>query len=448
MKKNDIKNVLIALMDQLSIAILIAVCIGLGAYVWVDAEYVPNYRSESLIAVSNRETIGNTGNLNETVKLAEKVDTVLKSNVIKKQLRNEVKTGFNLNSGILAGTNLVQIDMSASSPEGAFTTLSYLLDNYQQLAGETMSNIHFEVLEQPLVPTNPTETNTAIKIALIAAGVGFVASCGVLIVYLYLRDTVKTEEDVDTKLMAPRIGMIYHERDRGKLQWGRRSRGNRLLITNPARSTRFVEGIRMLANTLTEGMEANHKSLLVTSTFENEGKSTLTANLALALADGGYRVLLVDGDMRRPSLATLLNIKELNNQVQDREQLVMKSDIRQIQDNLDGLLWNAKTSIKPTEAQMVQFADFLREMKQQYDYVIVDTAPSWLVSDTTLMCDMVDYTILIVKRDYMLAKDINDIIDGLEHSDSELLGVVMNDILPESGDIPKVYGYQGNLGEA
>jgi capsular exopolysaccharide synthesis family protein len=185
------------------------------------------------------------------------------------------------------------------------------------------------------------------------------------------------------------------------------------------------------------------KTLALTSANVSEGKSTVTDNLAVVWAQNGQRVLLVDADLRKP---TLHRTFDLNNQqglttiltsrdrTMDLNKIIQPSGI----DNLS-LLLSGPIPPNPSELLSSQrMRDFLSAAKQWYDMVIVDVPPMLEVTDTQVISHSLDAIVLVVKQGQTQKLGAKRAVELLKLAHANLLGYVMNDVEDDSG---AGYGY-------
>jgi capsular exopolysaccharide synthesis family protein len=188
----------------------------------------------------------------------------------------------------------------------------------------------------------------------------------------------------------------------------------------------------MLAARVSSRMDREGKKvLMVTSVLENEGKSTVAANLALALAKENKRVMLIDLDLRKPAQYKILSLaanKRFNLAKALRDQMPpedMAVRYRQTQLSvIAGGVATVNTDALLSDPRLKELVDFWRD---SMDYIILDTAPLALTSDTEDMVRLADATALVVREDFVLASAVNDAIDRLESAGGVLLGCVLND---------------------
>ncbi|MBQ3286247.1 MAG: CpsD/CapB family tyrosine-protein kinase [Ruminococcus sp.] len=187
----------------------------------------------------------------------------------------------------------------------------------------------------------------------------------------------------------------------------------------------IVEGYKIARTNLVFSLTAqNSNCVAVTSWSKGEGKSTATVNLSISFAKMGKRVLLIDTDLRRPNLHNLLKLKnetgvsDVIGQFGDSQTAVHRNVIT----NLDVLTSGA---IPPNPSELLAspvFAELLENAKNEYDYVILDTPPLGVVTDTLLLKDHVGGYVLVVRERITSHGDIERALQSVKLADTKVLG--------------------------
>ncbi|WP_405343638.1 CpsD/CapB family tyrosine-protein kinase [Ruminococcus sp.] len=187
----------------------------------------------------------------------------------------------------------------------------------------------------------------------------------------------------------------------------------------------IVEGYKIARTNLVFSLTAqNSNCVAVTSWSKGEGKSTATVNLAISFAKMGKRVLLIDTDLRRPNLHNLLKLKndtgvsDIIGQFGDFQSAVHHNAVT----NLDVLTSGA---IPPNPSELLAspvFADILKKAKEEYDYVIMDTPPLGVVTDTLLLKDYVGGYVMVVRERITSHGDIERALQSVKLADTKVLG--------------------------
>lgn len=182
----------------------------------------------------------------------------------------------------------------------------------------------------------------------------------------------------------------------------------------------FVESFKKLRNLLEhEHRRHGAKVFLITSVLENEGKSTVAANLALSLAKTSKKVLLVDADLRKPAQYKILERRGLET-AEFSDVLAGDAPLSDAVhfDKEYGIytIFNQSTERDSTELlRRKQTVRILQALREKMDYIILDSAPVSMVADAELLAEYADAVLLTVRQDYARTADINDAIDPIEH---------------------------------
>ncbi|MBO5460572.1 MAG: hypothetical protein J5983_02080 [Ruminococcus sp.] len=309
----DIYNIVRDVVKNWFVIICVAVSVSLLAYVAAAFTYHPTYTSSTTFVVSAREnTTGAYANLSTTLKMTETFKSVMDSNVLKKKVAESLGMDSfpgTVSIAVVPETNLLTVSVQSDSPDVSFRLLSGLLDNYETVSQNILGEVVLEVFEEPNFPsvadTSFSGSYIMQRVFLIAAAV----MAAVFAVWSYLRDTVKTEEDVTEKLDTTLFEVLEHESPYRNLKARVKNQRKKILITEPSVSFGFVETVKkMRTKVMYQSKKENCKVLLVTSTGKKEGKTTVAVNLALAMAQRNKKILLIEGELRKPALADFLGV--------------------------------------------------------------------------------------------------------------------------------------------
>lgn len=206
----------------------------------------------------------------------------------------------------------------------------------------------------------------------------------------------------------------------------------------------FVEAIRTLRHRIErEANKCNARTIVITSALQSEGKTTAAANIAIALANKRKNVLLVDGDLRNPSITTALGLEDakmgmvdlLSGNCAPSEILIPYKNRKHL-----AILPGGKPVDNPSALwSRESVKQLFDKMKSNSDYVIIDAPPSAIVSDASLIARYADGCVYVVRQDYA---DINTLREGMEMltgTGCKLLGGILNHA--ETGGYGYGYGY-------
>ena len=207
-----------------------------------------------------------------------------------------------------------------------------------------------------------------------------------------------------------------------------------------------AEAMRAVRTSLTFGVPMEQsRSILVTSPEPGDGKSTVAANLAIALANAGKRVLLVDGDLRNSTLHEFFGISNqygFADILSDKEPVhtaVIKCSIARL-----GLLPGGPTPMAPSELlNDPAFGEMLQEVYRQYDHVVIDSPPVLRVDDARIMAATCDCTLLVARAEKTSHGNLREAASRLADVGAFVAGVVLN--ASQGGS---QYGRYGRYGES
>ncbi len=171
------------------------------------------------------------------------------------------------------------------------------------------------------------------------------------------------------------------------------------------------------------------KTLVVTSSNAGEGKSTVAGNLAYTFFQSGKRVLIIDCDLRKPSLHRKFNV---SNEVGLTDVLVGTSELNKVMKKIDDNLYLLTTgTLPPNPAEIIgsnTMENFLEECKINFDYIILDTPPILPVTDSKLLAIKADATVLVVRSEISKLKHVSQAFKELGKVNANVIGTILNDV--------------------
>lgn len=421
------------------------------AYIMASVAYTPIYTSSMTFIVSSKGATSNLSNLTAANNMAETFSQVLNSRLLKKKIQQELNLDYlpgTIETTVVEGTNLMTLKVSAPSPEHSFKIMKSVLNNYSEITDYVLSNVVLDVLEAPVVPKAPSNPISAQDMMKKYCLIGMALMAALLALIDYLKDNVKNEKEVEKKLDAPLFASIYHEVKNKTLKSKLKKTKKGLLITDPTNSFLFVETYKKIRTKLMyKADQKESQVILVTSVMENEGKSTVAVNIALALAQKSERVILVDGDMRRPASYKILQ-KKVEKEQEIGEYLNGKVPLKKIlqRDADTGLYLMIGSKPCSNSTELVSgsaMRSLMKSAKASADYVVIDSPPTSLMADAEVLAEYADVSLLVVRQGMANAKGLNDTIDMLENGSSELLGCIFNDVKTGVFTGKKVWGGYG-----
>ena len=286
---------------KLGLILMFAATAAACRYIAATLLYRPAYQTQTTFVVSVRNGSTVYANLNTASTMAETLSTFFEGDVMRKCITNDIgAVSGTIKAKQIPETNLLTMTVSAPTQRDAYRITQSVLRNYNEQASKLLGDVALDVLRRPTVPTAPANSSGAMHTAKLCALAGLLLAAVYLAVRVYLRDTVKCEADVEQKLDTRLLATVRHEKKQKTLR--------SILITNATTGFAFVETFKRLRTRVDYLMRrAQGRTILVTSLLEDEGKSTVAVNLALAMARRHKNVLLIDLDMKKPALYKLLD---------------------------------------------------------------------------------------------------------------------------------------------
>lgn len=345
-------------------------------------------------------------------------------------------------------SNVAVITVTSPTKRESYFSLQYIVEWYQN----NMDRYHFtyalNVLEKPTVNENTINSNQRLS----NLKMGFIGGFGLIVfilaLYYYINDTVKAADDIQRKIDSRLFAKIPREKKKKMFFFWQKNR-KAILITSLKTSFYYRESIKKLRNRFEESAKKHHyQTLMITSSLENEGKSSIAANLALALVQNGYKVLLIDGDLRKPSLHKIFGLREQNciNRYLNSN-CTWQSQIVKISKYQLSLLC-AKKNIKESEALLSneKLKILLDEAKKEYDFILIDSSPVYDLNEPLIINECVDASLVVVKQDVARVRLINECIASLNDVKNNVIGCIFNAKVTDLKKQKKIYGYQYGYG--
>lgn len=344
----------------------------------------------------------------------------------------------------LKQANVIKFKVTADTKREAYFSIKLLNEWYRDNTERYSFPYNITVLKESKFSTKPVNTNSHIKNFLIGAvGSGFVLCC-LFGLYFFLRDTVKSEEEVENKLDTRLYANLPFEVKKREDARNKKA----ILITSLKTSFFFRESMNKLRSKVEASSDKHgYKSFMITSCYENEGKSSVAANLALALAKNGHKTILVDGDFNKPAVFKIFDLdgsKSLNKAIEgptswrSQVETLDRIGLDLLPSSQDALKSELLTNSKKLDAIM-------KELREEYEFVIVDTCPAYMLNEPMALNEMMDATLFVVRQDYATSDVINETVKRLTYVKDNVLGVVFKNVVIEgnkgNGGYSNRYGY-------
>lgn len=303
---------------------------------------------------------------------------------------------------------------------------STLLSNYEAVRLARLQNtpniVQVELATAPVSPILPQP----IRNAILGGIIGLVMAGTLAFIIEYLDDTLKTPADISTHLGLPVVGYVFTESGLEKTE------GLPFVAANPR--SPVAETFRTLRTNLEfASVDQTLKTILVSSPGPGEGKTTVATNLAAAMAQANKRVILLEGDLRRPRVHKAMG---MTNQVGLSEVFRGQMDIRDVArySKVKDLAVITSGSLPPNPAELLgstRMKQILSRLEESASVVIIDSPP-FVVTDSTVLAAKVDGVLLVIEPGKTHAEAAKAMLTQLERAGARVIGVVLNRV-PRKG---------------
>ncbi|MBD7958572.1 polysaccharide biosynthesis tyrosine autokinase [Microbacterium sp. Sa4CUA7] len=431
----------------LLLVLLIAGIAGGAGYAFMQA---PKYEASTQLYVSVRTEGAATGDLVQGTTFARQmvasyvdvIPTALVLDPVIEELSLDVSAGElapQVSASTPLNTVLLDISVTDEDAEQAAAIANATAASFAQAvqttlerpqSAEAISPVQITITQPATAPTSPASPNIPLLIAL-GALLGLAAGVGLAVLRTVLDTRIHTLSDLEALTDKPMLGGIAFDPEAAKRP---------LIVHADPRSPR-AESFRSLRTNLQFlDVADGPRSFVVSSAGPGEGKSTTTANLAIALAETGARVALLDGDLRLPRVADYMGLEGgvgLTDVLIGRVPLA--DALQKWGANQLFVLTSGPVPPNPSELLGSSAMDhMLAALTEHFDYVLIDAPPLLLVTDAAVLSKKTRGVILVAASGKTKKQDLAGAMRTLETAGGNLLGVVVT-MLPTKG--PDSYGY-------
>lgn len=308
--------------------------------------------------------------------------------------------------------------------------LKVVLEEFPKYVQSYDNTISIKVIKNPTAPVICNSDSAATK-AMYGFLLGAIIVAFIIFIMTITTNTVLTLEGMRRDINVNVLGSVpLLEKKSGLFNQKKKSPQGSLLITDTSKvSFAFVENFKAI-RTKIENIKAEKgkKVFVVTSTYEDEGKTTVSVNIACSLAQKGKSVLLIDSDLRKPAVLHAVGVKSDTHYglipiIKGTSTYV--DSIKFIKSLGIFVLPTGGISLKSTEVlDTDKVRAVIEQARREFDYIIIDSPPTRVVSDSLVIAPLADGVIYNIRRDYAKVSEINRTIEEIRSADIEVVGAV------------------------
>ncbi|MEM7117141.1 MAG: polysaccharide biosynthesis tyrosine autokinase [Chloroflexota bacterium] len=326
---------------------------------------------------------------------------------------------------------LEQLSQERSRLANANQTLGLLFDSLQKSTTNQVRIVESAILGDAIASQLPLQV-------LLGALAGFILSAGIVVAYEFFDDaTLKTGQALSKATGLPTLANIGRDNHEG-------------LITLQNPRSPVSEAYRVLRTSIQfSSVDSPNKTLLVTSSIPQEGKTSTASNLATVIAQAGHNVLLIDTDLRRPSLHNVFDLPnrrgltslllEYNATTDDQDALVNTVIHRT---HVEGLNLLTSGPVPPNPSELLGSAKmrmFLDSLAESYDFIIMDSPAVLTATDAAILSAFANATLMIARAGKTQKTYVDQALEKLQDVNANIIGFALNAVDPKTGGYDLYY---------
>ncbi len=328
------------------------------------------------------------------------------------------------NAQLSSATLQADIDLIQTKINNYQQTYTNLLQNYEQVSLTEAESVSSLVQIEPANPPNKPVRPNMLEYIAIAAMVGFVLAAGMVYLIGITDTTLKTPKEFTRTLDLSVLGIISHYKS---------PHGEPIIVSKP--QSPVSEAFRALRTSIMFTSAETPKpfhSILVISPLAGEGKTTITVNLGMAIAQNGQSVCLIDANLRQPGIHNLLHIPNILGLSQVLASVDPDLSIEKTVQYTKFLnlrvVTSGKIPLNPSEMLgSSKMKEILQDIKTGNSIVLIDTPPALTVTDAAVLLPFVDGVLLVMTAGSIQAELADQLVKNLQRMGANILGIVIND---------------------
>ena len=428
----------------LVIMVVVACILAIGVYDKIIK--VPKYSTYTSIVLVKDNTGENFDTItqNDIVlnqKLVSTYREIIKSRLVLEQVINSLNLNYTVDElqkmidvQSKENTEILKITVTNEDPKLAMRIANITADIFDSEITQIYKINNVSVIDKAQFPLTPSNDHF-LRDILLAALLGFFGTTAIIFVVYYYDDTLRTVDEIEKETGIPVVAKIFKD-------------GNKLdLLVRDKPSAVTSESIRTLRTNLQfSAVDQDLQTILVTSPLAGEGKSFVSANLAISFAQTGKKVLLIDCDMRK---GRQHNIFKVSGKVGLSNLLI--SDIKKyksyiVDTKIENLSLIPRGIIPPNPSELLNSKkneSLLELLKKHFDIIILDGAPIVGLADSLILSSSVDKVIVVTALNHSLKVELKNAVTALKSINANIAGCVANNVPITRGGYGSYYYYGG-----
>ncbi len=427
------------------VCIVLAVICGCFFVVSQKLSYKPTYSTSATLIVSTQNEGASVGGISvysyyydstTAIKLSETFPFILSSNLLQNAICEDLDievVPVKISVSSVAGSNMFTMSATGKEPQITYDVLVSAIEKYPSVAKHVVGNIQLKFVTEPQVPSSPSNEVNYVSEFVKGAIIGSLLGLAFILIYVLQRRTIKTKDDINSDLGMELIATLPAVKKTRK----RNNDSHSIIYNDDYINNDYRDAVRVFRNMFMSVVGANDKVIMITSSVPGEGKTTVTINLALSLSNYNKKILLIDADVRHPSVinATGFNDTELEFTEETADYKIACIN----NSNLHILIPNYDIENYSEYFSSKRIKSIFASLRNSFDYILIDTPPCGLISDAMYISQSADAVLYVIYQDIVRVSKIKSALDSLMSTDINIIGCVLNGA--ETGLSGYGYGY-------
>lgn len=453
MEEINIKDFFNYLKKYILIICGVVVIFVIGVFIYDKSIKKPLYTTYTTIILtkSNEAQTSTTITQNDILlnqKLVETYTKIIKSKLVLDQVISETgitytaeELGQNVAVEAYENTEMLKISVTDSDPELSASIANSIAQVFSGEVAKIYQMNNISVIDIAQVP-DEVSNNTLTRDFFIALFISIFGSIGVIFIIYYFDDSIKLTDDLEEEIGMPVIAKVF------KSDIGSKNRGKVELLVQKYPKSVVSESIKTLRTNLQfSSVDSELKTILVTSSIPGEGKSFISANLAISFTQTDKKVLIVDCDMRKGRqhrIFKLSNTKGLSNLLID-DMTNYKDYINKT--SIKNLCVITRGTVPPNPSELLNSnknSELIKILKSKFDIIIFDGVPCNGLPDSIIMSKLVDKVLIVSSESVTPRSVLESTKKQLKNVEAPVAGDVLNNVNRKNSKYGKYYGYYGD----